>query len=249
MAQGKQFQIAIVGGGIAGVTLAIALHERSLPVTLYEQAPAFGEIGAGVSFSPNAVQAMRKCHRGIHDGFEKVCTRNVWASKQKVWFDYLDGYADSQDKDTKQSIAFTISNSLGQNGVHRAHFLDEIVKLLPDGIAKFGKRLREITDDGDGKLVMSFEDGTSAEADAVIGCDGIKSRVRQGIVGIDHPSSLPSYTHKYAYRGLVAMDDAVAAIGEEQAQNACMHVSANLESISRLPVLTQSLRWVPTDMY
>jgi salicylate hydroxylase len=54
MALTKDFNIAIVRGGIAGLTLAIALHERRVAVTIYEQAPVFGEIGAGISFSPNA---------------------------------------------------------------------------------------------------------------------------------------------------------------------------------------------------
>jgi len=224
MSRSKNFEVAIVGGGISGLTLAIALYHRSIPVHVYEQAPAFGEIGAGVSFSPNAVQAMKVCHQGIYEAFERVCTRNLWPTKQKVWFDYLDGYEDAVNGTRQQDAAFTISNSIGQNGVHRAHFLDELVKLVPKDIASFGKRLNNLTENENGKVVMTFDDGTSASADAVIGCDGIKSRVRQALVGADHPSAAPVYTHKYAYRGLVAMEDAVAAIGEERAQNACIHV-------------------------
>ncbi|KAL6831524.1 FAD/NAD(P)-binding domain-containing protein [Trichoderma sp. SZMC 28015] len=219
----KDFDIAIVGGGIAGLTLAIALNSRSIPVTLYEQAASFGEIGAGVSFSPNAVQAMKVCHQGIYEAFETVCTRNLWPSKEKVWFDYVDAYSDVTS-DGVLATAFTISNSLGQNGLHRAHFLDEAVKLFPKQLVRFGKRLQNITEDGNGRLVMHFDDGTVAETDAIIGCDGIKSRVRQAIVGPDHPSARPVYTHKYAYRGLIPMEDACAAVGEERAQNACMYM-------------------------
>lgn len=223
MAPSKSFEVAIIGGGIAGVTLAIALHYRNVPVTIYEQAPQFGEVGAGVSFSPNAVQAMKSCHEGVYNAFDKVCTRNVWPSKQNVWFDYLNGY--DKNADGHQEAAFTITNSLGQNGVHRARFLDEMVKLIPEGIAKFGKRLDDITTKEDGKLLMKFLDGTTAEADVVVGCDGIKSRVRQLVVGVDHPSAYPTYTHKYAYRGLIPMEKAVEVLGEERAKNACMHVS------------------------
>ncbi|KIX01231.1 uncharacterized protein Z518_08956 [Rhinocladiella mackenziei CBS 650.93] len=223
----KNFDVAIVGGGIAGLTLAIALYYRQVPVTIYEQAPQFGEIGAGVSFSPNAVQAMKACHWGVHQAFEKVCTRNEWPSKQKVWFDYLDGYRGPKDSSKTQEIAFSICNNLGQNAVHRARFLDEIVKLVPREISRFGKKLVNITESQNRRMVMYFEDGTTAEADAVIGCDGIKSRMRQLIVGPNHPSAQPVYTHKYAYRGLAPMNDVIAAIGEELSLNACMHLGPN----------------------
>lgn len=208
---------AIIGGGISGLTLAIALHHRGVRVTLYEQALQFGEIGAGVSFTPNALQAMRICHEGIHEAFERVCTRNLWASKQKVWFDYYDAVNDKH--------AFSITNDLGQNGVHRAQYLDELVKLLPDEAVSLGKKLRHIETDEQGRLRLLFEDGSTGLTDCVLACDGIKSKVRRVIFGEDHPCAAPSYSHKYAYRALVPMDEAVAAIGKEKAQNACMHVS------------------------
>ncbi|KAE8153464.1 hypothetical protein BDV25DRAFT_168909 [Aspergillus avenaceus] len=229
VSQRKNFRVAVVGGGIAGLTLAISLHHRDIPVTIYEQAEAFGEVGAGVSFSPNAVEAMKFCHQGIHQAFEKVCTRNLWPSKQDVWFDYLDGYhtgtSTTAKSASRQDIAFTIRNSLGQNGVHRAHFLEELIKLIPHDIARFNKHLETIVErESDGKLLMKFADGTEDEADVVLGCDGIKSQVRQLIVGADHPSAKPSYTHKYAYRGLIPMEKAIEAVGEELASNACMHM-------------------------
>jgi salicylate hydroxylase len=110
----KDFNLAIVGGGIAGLTLALALHHRGIKVSIYEQAPKFGEIGAGVSFSPNAVQAMKICHEGIYQSFEKVCTRNQWASKRNVWFDFFDAYGREDEQLEKSTPKFTISNSLGQ---------------------------------------------------------------------------------------------------------------------------------------
>jgi salicylate hydroxylase len=207
--------IAIIGGGIAGLTLAIALHNRGVSFTIYEQAVAFGEIGAGVSFSPNAVRAMECCHHGVTAAFERVCTRNRWESKQRVWFDFHDG-SNSQPRPS-----FTIISSLGQRAVHRADFVTELVKLLPDHVARFNKRLTGIVEGDDGRLLMNFQDGTQATADAVIGCDGIHSRVRQMIF----PSSAPSYSHQYAYRGLIPMDRAAEVLGREKSENACMHVS------------------------
>ena len=221
----KPFEIAIIGGGIAGLSLAIALLNRNIPVKIYEQAPKFGEIGAGVSFTPNAVQAMDICGPGVYRAYDKVATRNGWASKADVWFDYLDGTASVEGKHQKPE--FVIRNQMGQNGVHRAHFLDELVKLVPDGVAVFGKRLVGIEqpENGEGKLTIRFEDGSVAEADAVVGCDGIKSKVRAAMFGADSPIARPVYSHKYAYRALVPIDQAIEVLGEENAMNACMHVS------------------------
>ncbi|KPI42600.1 Salicylate hydroxylase [Cyphellophora attinorum] len=223
----KDFHVAIIGGGIAGLTLAIALAHRNIPFTIYEQAPAFGEIGAGVSFTRNAIESMDICHPDIRAAYDKVKTVNAWPSKQKVWFDYIDGTKSSKAGE-RQDAEFVISSELGQNGVHRAHFLDELVKVLPEAkeMAVFGKRLLSIDEPSspDGKLTMRFEDGTTAEADAVVGCDGIKSRVRAAMYGLDSPIAKPVYTHKYAYRALVPIDQAVAVLGEERAKNACMHM-------------------------
>lgn len=195
-------------------------------MTIYEQAPHFAEIGAGVAFTGNAVQAMKHCNQGIYEAFEKVRTKNMWPSKEKVWFDYHDGY--HRKADQKDTHAFTITNSIGQAGVHRAHYLDELIKLFPSEQAQFGKRLERLDKGDDGKWTLKFEDGSSATADAVIGCDGIKSSVRRMLYGENDPRSFPTYTHKYAYRALADMDEAVAAVGEEKAKNSCMHVSIYL---------------------
>ena len=225
MSPSNEFHFAIIGGGITGLTLAIALHHRGLSVTLYEQASSFREIGAGVAFTGNAVQAMRTCQSGVYQAFEAVRTCNTWPSKQKVWFDYYDGVSAVGEKAKHQPAAFTISNDLGNSGVHRAKFLDELVKLVPPEIARFGKRLEFIQDTNDGLMSITFTDGSKATANVVLGCDGIKSRVRQIMFGENHPCSHPTYTYKYAYRALVPMEDAVNALGEEKAQNSCMHVS------------------------
>jgi len=218
---------AIIGGGIAGLTLGIALHKRNISVKIYEAAAHFGEIGAGVAFTRNAVEAMSICDPGVYAAFDKVVTRNQWSNKQDVWFDFLDGMKQEGQEVGHQEEEFTIKSSVGMNGVHRAAFLDEMVKLVAkDNLAEFGKRLEGIEEIEGGKLKMKFKDGTEAVADAVIGCDGIKSRVRHILVGGDSPMANHNYTYKYAYRGLIDMDKAVEAVGEERAKNAVMWVSS-----------------------
>jgi len=110
--------------------------------------------------------------------------------------------------------------------VHRAHFLDEMIKLVSSDICHFSKRLDSIDNPSDHSkpLTLRFHDGTAATADAVIGTDGIKSRVRAWMVGNDDPRAHPTYTHKYAYRGLIPTSKATEALGADNAQNAKLHM-------------------------
>ncbi|KAI0128319.1 salicylate 1-monooxygenase sala [Xylariales sp. AK1849] len=215
----KDFEIAIIGGGIAGASLAIALLNRNIRIQIYEQGHAFSEIGAGVAFGPNSVRAMDACHSSLRDAFEKVATHNQWPGKKNVYFEFQDGRPDANGGDRTETV-FALHNEQGQNAVHRAHFLDEVSKLIPKEICHFRKHLDDIVEDEkSGKLKMTFHDGTSAEADAVIGCDGIKSRTRALVVGETHPSAKAKYTHMYGYRGVIPMDKAAEVLGEERAAN------------------------------
>jgi salicylate hydroxylase len=217
MSSKSELEFAIIGGGIGGLSLGLALLHRGINVQVYEAARHFGEIGAGVSFTPNAIHAMTVCHPGIEVAFKEVRTINAWKSKEKSWFEIYDGLAGSNGRVSPHK--FSVTSSLGQNGVHRARFLDELIKAFPTEKAHFGKRLNKYSKQEDGNYLMTFHDGTTATAHAIIGCDGIKSNVRASMFGFDHPCARPSYTHKFAYRGLIPMEDAIAAVGEEKALN------------------------------
>jgi salicylate hydroxylase len=226
MAPEKPFHVAVCGGGIGGLCLVIGLLRQKVSCTIYEAAPAFAEIGAGVSFGPNAVRAMELIHPLIAKGFENCVTLNGWPEKKETWFDFRVGKSESRDGQEAlidAHVANVKSGKLGQTSVHRAHYLDELVKLVPDGVAKFGKRLKDITEDGE-KLALLFEDGTREEADAVIGCDGIKSRTRHILLGANHPAANAVFSGKYAYRGLIPMDKAVRALGDELARNSQIYM-------------------------
>lgn len=97
------------------------------------------------------------------------------------------------------------------------------MKMLPEGKAEFNKRLVDVDQNGE-KVVCKFADGTQAEADAVVGCDGIRSGTRPFV--FDHKEELvkPVFTKKVAYRGLVPMKLAEAALGAEKANNRQMYL-------------------------
>ncbi|KAF6831625.1 mannitol 1-phosphate dehydrogenase [Colletotrichum plurivorum] len=218
----KPFTVAVVGGGIAGLTLALQLLLNRVPVTLYEQAPAFGEIGAGVSFGPNALRAMSLISPHVRAAFENQATYNQSEDHRGVWFSFRYGET-CEGRHAEGELVHRLECETGQTSVHRAHFLDELVGLLPEGVARFGKRAVGYEDDGKG-VVLKFADGTTAQHDAVIACDGIKSRLRGVMLGEASPAAKPVFSGKYAYRGLIPMDQAREALGEELASNAQIYL-------------------------
>jgi salicylate hydroxylase len=218
----KPLTVAVIGGGIVGVTLTIALLARNIDVHLYERGVDFEEIGAGIGFDTNALQAMSICDPSIKKAFDKVATSAGVPGKETVWFAFLDGY--SRNDDRSERHLFNIRRTAGAQGCHRAHFLDECAKLIPKGVTHFRKQLDYVVDHGEEGLELKFGDGSSATADGVIGCDGIRSRVRQLILGENNPQSYPQYSHTYAYRGLVPMDKVVEAVGKETAMSRNVHV-------------------------
>lgn len=250
----KPYNIAVVGGGIAGLTLTIGLLRNSIPVTLYEAAARFGEIGAGVGFGPNAVRAMALIDPKIKEAFDRRATWNQWESKKAFWFDFRIGdarFGKSQvrgaevqrsdngenngdvrtgDQENGQGrsgeLILQLTWPLGQGTVHRAHYLDEMVKLVPESVSQFGKRLVDTStaEDGSGDIVLHFADGTTAQHNAVIGCDGIKSRTREIVLGEKDPAAHAVFTGKYAYRGLIPMDKAAELLGDELARNSQMYL-------------------------
>ncbi|KKY28392.1 putative mannitol 1-phosphate dehydrogenase [Phaeomoniella chlamydospora] len=217
----KPFDIAVVGGGIAGLTLTLHLLLQGIPTTLYEQASQFGEIGAGVSVGPNASRAMNLISPHIRKGFENRATSNQWEENKGVWFDFRYGES-CGGKREEGSLICRLECEGGQQSVHRAHFLDELVKLLPDNVAQFDKRVEDYQQDENGVL-LEFHDGTTARHDAVIACDGIKSKVRRVLLGEDHPAAKAVFSGKYAYRGLIPMAEAEQLLGEELAKNSQMY--------------------------
>lgn len=218
----KPFDVAIVGGGIAGLTLALHLLIHRVPVKLYEQAAHFGEIGAGVSFGPNSTKALGLISPHVFEAFAEAETNNVDEAKKNVWFDFR--YGDTCNGQRPDGgLICTLECDGGQRGVKRSALLDNLVKLLPSDVAEFGKRVERYTQDGDG-VTLHFHDGTTAKHDAVVGCDGIKSRMRKVLLGEDDVASTATFSGKYAYRGLIPMQRAQEELGPELAGNSQLYV-------------------------
>ncbi|KAJ6443314.1 monooxygenase [Purpureocillium lavendulum] len=243
--QAESVDVVIVGGGIIGLVVAVGLIRVGCKVKVYEQAQGFREIGAGIAFTANAIRCMNLIDPAIPVALRSsgsVATSNGGEEDPNDYLRWIDGYDRKRDDPSLQQLFFKLDAGYrGFEGCRRDQFLEALVKAIPPGVIELKKRLETIQDNGDDqKVVLTFEDGTTAEADIVIGCDGVKSTVRRIMFGEEHPASRPQYSHCVAYRTLIPMDKAVEALGLYKATNQHNHVGPNA-NILHYPVANNAM--------
>ncbi|KAI0010493.1 hypothetical protein F4779DRAFT_639275 [Xylariaceae sp. FL0662B] len=214
--------VGIIGGGITGVILALGLQKRGVDFTLYERAPAFTEIGAGIGLSPNAERAMKVVDPEVYTVYKRIASSN----DGEEYFTWVDGY-----RTNKVSARLLVGVDSFQYG-RRSDFLEAWSGLIHKEKVKFRKEIVSIIPKDDGGVSLVFKDGTTEEADVAIGCDGIRSRVRQILLGEANPASYPCYTKKYCFRALIPMKDARAALGVERTTKRIMYNGPDTHSIT-----------------
>lgn len=191
----KGLNLAIVGAGIGGLTAALALQRAGFKVTVYEQAPELGEVGAGLSLSPSAAHALR--YLGLGPALDAAS----YLPEDQAVRHYQDGRALQW---TNRGHALLEKYGERYYLIHRADLHDALAAAVrandPEAI-RLGQRCTGVTQTGD-PVQISFEDGATADADTVIGADGSRSRVRCALFGDDGPK----YTGYIAWRGIVPME-------------------------------------------
>ena len=178
--------IAIVGGGIGGLFAANALLAHGLTVNVYEQAPALGEIGAGVFITPNSVRHMQRV--GLGPAVEK------WGARVGPHSHYY-------RHDGTPIAPVQIADASGWNavyGMHRADLVDFLAKPLPADVIHCGHRATSFAQDTDAARI-TFANGVTVAADVVVAADGIHSELRPHVF----PPSKPVFHGTVSYRGLV----------------------------------------------
>jgi salicylate hydroxylase len=81
--------VAIIGAGIGGLALAIGLLRQYVPYTLYEAAPQYSTIGAGVGVGPNVLRAMDMIDSRFRELYEDISTGNITPNKEHVMMDAM----------------------------------------------------------------------------------------------------------------------------------------------------------------
>ena len=185
-------KIAIIGGGIGGLTAALALSQNSHDITVFERSAGIREIGAGVQISPNAGRLLHSLGLGAAYSEISVVPHRVVLRR---WED------DSIIRATDLDESFLSQHQVPLANIAR----NELVEILGDAVAtRINVTLKFLThvvsvEPGDASSEVIFADGSSQSFDIVIGADGIHSVVRPCVGGIDKPR----FSGSAAYRALV----------------------------------------------
>jgi salicylate hydroxylase len=152
--------------------------------------------------------------------------------EEPVWIEFLDGTSPVDAREIQPAFKAHARFGKGHGAVHRAKWLEVLMGMVPDRAVQFGKRLERIDQAGE-RVILKFKDGTTAEADAVIGCDGVKSKVREVMLGgREKYGARCGYSGKYAYRCMIQMEKAVEELGKARTGVSSLWVSC-FRSISR----------------
>jgi salicylate hydroxylase len=187
--------VAVVGGGIGGLTTAVALVRKGIDVTVYEQAPELLPVGASLALGPNATRLL-----GALGLMEPV--RRVGSAADAVeLLRWSDGTVLLHTELGPQAEAHFGAPALD---FHRADLHRVLLEALPEGTIRLGTQITSVEQDAD-RAALVAADGTHIYADAVIASDGIKSSIRQQLVGVD----APEFSGTVVYRGLLPREHAI----------------------------------------
>ncbi|MGQ0546652.1 MAG: FAD-dependent monooxygenase [Betaproteobacteria bacterium] len=185
----RPLRVAIVGAGLGGLVTAIAARREGLEATLYEQADAFGEIGAGIQIGPKAVKVLRAL--GLEEGLasfgampENHVGRN-WKSGRILF-----------KSATRSACLERFGAAFYQ--VQRSDLHAHLRSALPADAIRLGMRCVAVESRAD-SATLRFADGSEAQADVVVGADGVHSIVRQHLAG----PGKPRFTGVICWRGQV----------------------------------------------
>jgi 6-hydroxynicotinate 3-monooxygenase len=188
----KKKRIAIIGAGLGGLSTAGFLQRAGFPVKIYEQAPTFSRIGAGIILSANVMKVLRRL--GIEQalvaaGIKPHCyISRAWDTGETMYEIFFDDASERLYGGPYLNI-------------HRGDLHAVLEQVVTPGTIAFDHRLVDLKETSDAARLV-FANGLTTEADIVIGADGIRSKVREFLLG----DEFPRFVGAAAYRAIFATE-------------------------------------------
>jgi len=182
----RPLTIAIIGAGMGGLATAAALRRLGIDVTVFEQAAQFARIGAGIQIGCNAMKVLRELgleqRLRAQSFYPRSWNNRDWGTGE-VKFDMIFG----ESAERKFGAPYLLA--------HRGDLHAALASAVPDEYVRLSHKLVGLDETGDG-VRLTFANGATAVADAVIGADGVHSVVRDMLFG----ASPVNFTGRIAYR-------------------------------------------------
>jgi salicylate hydroxylase len=185
----KSVKVVVVGGGIGGLALAVALRRRDIEVEVFERAKSFGNTGSGVELTPNGIKSLDRIDPELGDAVR----RTGWSSDLHVANMPIMS-SDGKPLKSRDLRSFSAKWGAPAVGILRA----ELHRLLAEAVRRDGSALvavhhratvTAVESDGDTALAR-LADGTAVTADVLVGADGVRSTVRSMVAHDARPHYL-----------------------------------------------------------
>jgi 2-polyprenyl-6-methoxyphenol hydroxylase-like FAD-dependent oxidoreductase len=193
---GRDLPFLISGGGIGGLVTAYALASKGFPVRVFEQAPEFRELGAGIQLGPNIFRALERI------GLKVDMLSDAWKPGRLEMRDALTGTEITSVPLGQEFIArfkqpYAVTHRADIHGVYlKACQGSNLISL------ETSRRVDDFADHGD-SVTIQLEGGEEARGCALIGCDGMWSKIRQKVVG----DGAPRVSGHIAYRAVLKREE------------------------------------------
>lgn len=184
-------QVAIVGAGIAGLTLAIALKKAGISFVVYEATAQIKPVGAGIAIANNAMQVYR--HLGIADKLNEKGTRISTVMLTDL---------DLRVLDQTPLAFFEQKYQLANIAIHRSALHRVLLDAVGEEHIQLNKRLQQITQTREDRYTLRFTDETVVNHEFILGTDGLRSQVRHLLFG-DYPLR---DAHQVCWRGVLSFE-------------------------------------------